>query len=107
VRPAQIIALVREAGGVPVLAHPIYLKNDALIDEFAAQGLAGLEAYHSSHSPEEIVRYERIADRLRLLRTGGSDYHGSEVKEGLPVGAVKAPYALADGLKRWKAEHSS
>lgn len=104
--PSHIIRVIREAGGVPVLAHPIYLKRDPLIDQFVREGLVGLEVYHSGHTPEVIQRYEQIADRLKLLKTGGSDYHGDS-KEGLPVGAVKVPYALVERLKQWKAEQRS
>ena len=102
--PSLIIRIIREAGGVPVLAHPVYLKRDDLIEQFVKDGLAGLEAYHSGHEPDIVRRYERLADRLQLLKTGGSDYHGNS-KEGLPVGAVKVPGALVDALKRWKQEH--
>jgi hypothetical protein len=102
VDPAAIIRLIRDAGGVPVLAHPMYLRNDALIEQFARDGLAGIEALHSSHPPELVLRYERLAAQLKLLVTGGSDFHG-QAKEGLPVGAVKVPYALVDALKSWRA----
>ena len=102
IAPSHIISVILGAGGVPVLAHPIYLKNDALIDEFAAQGLAGIEAYHSGHTPEAVRRYEAIADRLKLVKTGGSDYHGDS-KEGAPIGAVKVPGELIDELKARKA----
>ncbi|MDP3722044.1 MAG: PHP domain-containing protein [Candidatus Omnitrophota bacterium] len=104
--PSRIIRVIREAGGVPVLAHPIYLKRDPLIDQLVQEGLVGLEVYHSGHTPEVVQRYEQIAERLQLLKTGGSDYHGDS-KEGLPVGAVKVPYALVERLKRWKAEQRS
>ena len=104
--PAHVIRVIREAGGIPVLAHPIYLGRDALIEQFVAQGLAGLEVYHSGHPPEAVRRYEEMADQLKLLKTGGSDYHG-DAKEGLPIGAVTVPYALVGALKRWKADHGS
>ena len=100
--PAQVIRVIREAGGVPVLAHPVYLERDPLIADFAKEGLAGLEAYHSGHTPEMVRHYERLAEALKLLKTGGSDYHGN-AKEGLPVGAVKVPYALVEALKQWQA----
>ena len=100
--PSQVIRLLREAGGVPVLAHPVYLKRDDLIEQFARDGLAGLEVYHSGHTPDVVRRYDQLADRLQLLKTGGSDYHGDS-KEGLPVGAVKVPYALVESLRKWKA----
>ncbi len=100
--PSQIIRVIREAGGVPVLAHPVYLEQDELIAAFVQDGLAGLEVYHSSHTPDLVRRYEQIAEQLKLLKTGGSDYHG-ETKEGLPVGASRVPYALVEALKTWKA----
>lgn len=104
--PSQVIDVIRAAGGVPVLAHPVYLKRDALIEELIADGLAGLEVYHSGHTPEIVRHYEQIANRLKLLKTGGSDSHGDS-KEGLPVGTVKVPYALVEALKQWKTTHAS
>ena len=101
---AAVIQAIRQAQGIPVLAHPVYLKSDDWIDLFASQGLVGVEVYHSSHTPEVIQRYERIADRLGLLKTGGTDFHGS-AKEGVPIGAVAVPYALVDALKAWKRAH--
>ena len=100
--PARIIRLIRGAGGIPALAHPVYLKRDELIDRFAREGLVGLEVYHSGHTPDRVRHYEQIADRLKLLKTGGSDAHGDS-KEGLPVGSVKIPCALVEALKQWKA----
>ena len=102
--PERIIRVIREAGGVPVLAHPIYLKRDAFIEEFVRMGLAGVEVYHSSHTPEQVKRYEQITDHLKLLRTGGSDYHGQS-KEGVPIGVVKLPYQHVEALKQWKLAH--
>ncbi len=104
VPPERIIRLIRAAGGVPVLAHPIYLKRDDLIETFMQQGLAGLEVYHSGHPPEMIKHYDKLADRLGLLKTGGSDYHGTS-KEGSPIGAVKVPCALVDALRQWTEAH--
>ncbi len=100
--PGEVIRVIREAGGVPVLAHPIYLEHDLLIDALVPQGLAGLEVYHAKHSPQQIRHYEQIADRLHLLRTGGSDYHGTP-KEGVPIGIVKIPYRFVEALRAWKA----
>jgi predicted metal-dependent phosphoesterase TrpH len=100
--PSVVIRLILDAGGVPVLAHPVYLKRDPLIETFAREGLAGLEVYHSGHTPEQVRHYEGIAGRLKLLKTGGSDYHGDS-KEGLPVGAVTIPYELVESLRQWTA----
>ena len=102
-RPARVISVIRDAGGVPVLAHPIYLKRDDLIERFVHEGLAGLEVYHSSHTPEQILHYEQMADRLKLLKTGGSDFHGESSKEGVAVGMTRTPYTQVEALKQWHA----
>ena len=102
--PSEVIRIIRDAGGIPVLAHPIYMERDALIDQYVREGLVGLEVYHSGHTPEVIQRYHAIAGRLKLLETGGSDFHGTP-KEGLPIGAVKIPCALVEALKQWKQMH--
>jgi len=104
--PAAAIRAIRQAGGIPVLAHPIYLKDDSLIEQLARDGLVGLEVYHSGHAPDAVQRYEQIAERLGLLKTGGSDYHGAS-KEGMPIGSTAVPYDLVDALKQWKHDHQS
>jgi len=102
--PKGAIRAIREAGGIPVLAHPVYLKDDRLIEQLTRDGLVGLEVYHSGHTPEVVQRYEKLANRLGLLKTGGTDYHGS-AKEGAPIGSVTVPYCLVEALKRWKQTH--
>lgn len=102
--PKRAIEAIRGAGGIPVLAHPVYLEDDTLIDQFVKDGLVGIEVYHGGHTPEVVARYEQLADRLSLLKTGGSDYHGA-AKEGTPIGSTTIPTELVDALKQWKAEH--
>jgi hypothetical protein len=83
---AAAIGMVRQCGGVPVLAHPVQLRteNDAQLDrvikDLADAGLGGLEVIHSDHSPALIEKYSALAERLGLLKTGGSDFHGKTVK---------------------------
>jgi predicted metal-dependent phosphoesterase TrpH len=101
--PAEVIRVIREASGVPVLAHPVYLECDALIETFVRDGLAGLEVYHSRHTPELVRRYEELAERLQLVKTGGSDYHGEATDEGARLGSVRLPYALVEALREWQA----
>lgn len=79
--PVRACELVRGAGGVPVLAHPFTRTRgstvtETLIEQMYAAGLVGLEVFHRDHGPWEIERALRIADRLGLLVTGASDYHG-------------------------------
>jgi predicted metal-dependent phosphoesterase TrpH len=84
------IALVRDAGGVPVFAHGLASKRgrvvgDAAIEAMVDAGLLGLEVDHPDHSPEERAHLRTLAGRLGLLMTGSSDYHGSN--KTTPIGA--------------------
>src|SRR5258706_5872832 len=74
--------LVRDAGGVPVFAHPRATKRgtvvpDELIIEMASRGLFGLEADHEDHTPAQRAEVRALAARLGLVVTGSSDFHGS------------------------------
>jgi 3',5'-nucleoside bisphosphate phosphatase len=76
------LKLVRGASGVPVFAHPKATKRgrvvpNELIEEMAAAGLFGLEADHEDHSPEQRAEVRVLAERLGLVVTGSSDFHGS------------------------------
>lgn len=101
--PQQAIELIREAGGIPVLAHPYLMNNDELIPKFAALGLMGLEAYYPEHSQGMVNHYRAIASKYNLLVTGGSDYHG-DAKPNVKLGCLKVGYELVERLKAAKAE---
>jgi predicted metal-dependent phosphoesterase TrpH len=78
----RAVQLVREAGGVPVFAHPAASKRgrtvgDDAIEAMARAGLAGLEVDHRDNPPEARERLRGIAADLGLLVTGASDYHGT------------------------------
>jgi 3',5'-nucleoside bisphosphate phosphatase len=85
--PAEAMRLIRSAGGLPVLAHPVQLRttNDGQLErvvrDLADLGLAGLEVIHSDHSPQDVEKFTRLADRMGLLKTGGSDFHGTNKKD--------------------------
>ena len=77
----RAVRLVREAGGVPVFAHPAATKRgttvgDDAIHAMAGAGLAGLEVDHRDNPPEARDRLRGLAAELGLLVTGASDYHG-------------------------------
>ena len=84
------VALIRQAGGVAVLAHPysLHVGKDAmasLLIELAAAGLAGVECYYSEHSADLTKEYLVMARQANLVPTGGSDFHG-EVSPGIHLG---------------------
>jgi 3',5'-nucleoside bisphosphate phosphatase len=78
----RAVRLVRAAGGVPVMAHPLAARrgrvvSDDVIAGLAAAGLAGLEVDHRDHEPAEREHLRALAADLGLLTTGASDYHGT------------------------------
>ena len=91
--PHDAIALIHGAGGVAVMAHPglVPLDEAALADRLESlareDGLDGLEAYYSQHSPADTDRFLALAAHLGLLVTGGSDFHGI-AKPHVPLGVV-------------------
>lgn len=98
ISPSEVVRIVRDAGGIPVLAHPGVTGIDDLVPALVADGLAGLEAYHAEHSPERRARYAAWAADLGLLVTGGSDFHGATAP-GAGIGTVEIPDSvLADLL---------
>jgi hypothetical protein len=90
VRLEEASKVVREAGGVTVLAHPGTLNRDHLIPGWARRGLDGIEVWHSKHDASDIARYQSYAKLHGLLMTGGSDYHG-ERTPSVTVGSVPVP----------------
>jgi len=79
--PVAAVQVVRAAGGVPVIAHPWSgtrgrVVSDALVEEMASVGLAGLEVHHRDHTPDAVRHLAALARALGLLATGSSDYHG-------------------------------
>ena len=104
---ARGIALVRAAGGVPVLAHPRspgYEIGDEVVAGLAAAGLAGLEVFHPDHDHSERTRLTQLANSLDLVMTGGSDDHGAFNDSGLgsettPPEQYERLLALATGAR--------
>jgi predicted metal-dependent phosphoesterase TrpH len=108
--PEECIALIHEANGVAVLAHPNTLrlpddKLNGLFERLVKTGLDGIEVYYSTHTPEETARYERLADTWNLAKSGGSDFHGNhkpQIDLGVGKGTLRIPYSLLETLRRRK-----
>jgi len=78
----EALKMIQSAGGVPVLAHPLLWTQDeveleARVRELMVFGLKGLEIYYSGYRLEQIVFLLRLAKRLGLAVSAGSDYHGN------------------------------
>ena len=90
----ECLNLIKNSGGIPVLAHPKTLElNDKelliLIRDMMQLGLQGIEVYHSSHSMSDMDKYLKIANAYNLLISGGSDYHGKNTKPDVEIGIGK------------------
>nr|WP_320050157.1 PHP domain-containing protein [uncultured Desulfuromonas sp.] len=90
----QAMALIRDAGGVAVLAHPPYISRDysvmaALLDELSAMGMQGVEVYNNGANCDEIEWYLTQVRLRGLFATGGSDFHGIE-DGGAELGKIRA-----------------
>jgi predicted metal-dependent phosphoesterase TrpH len=96
--PAEAIALIHDADGVSVLAHPGSQMPDSVIERLHASGLRGLEVWHPQHGGATVRRYQALAQRLGLLETGGSDFHGEH--RSLDLGELPVPVSVLDPLKR-------
>jgi predicted metal-dependent phosphoesterase TrpH len=100
----EAVQAILASGGVPVFAHPGAdgrgrVVPDSDVEELAEAGLAGLEVHHRDHTPEQRARLTALADRLGLLVTGSSDYHGTG-KDNVLGENTTAPEVLAEIERR-------
>ncbi len=111
--PDQALAMIREAKGIPILAHPFTLNLGSafalknLLTELKGLGLAGLEVFYSEHTLEQEALYLKLARELDLLVSGGSDFHGQNKPE-ITLGSMpcqsKLTYNLVEALKAWRGQ---
>lgn len=103
--PVDAVGLILRAGGVCVLAHPGMWGDQSsvpeeLIERMAAAGMRGLEVDHADHTPEQRAHYRRLAERLGLVPTGGSDCHGERYDPIRLGSATCDPDAYAELRRR-------
>jgi predicted metal-dependent phosphoesterase TrpH len=96
--PGEAIKLIHEADGVSVLAHPGSQMPDGVIERLRGSGLRGIEVWHPQHGAATVRRYQALAQRLGLLTTGGSDFHGEH--RSVDLGELPVPISVLDPLKQ-------
>lgn len=106
--PEEAITLVRRSGGLPVLAHPyLYSRNGEQkkgldlkhwLPRLCKAGLAGIEVYYPNYPRRVSCKLLELAMQYGLTISGGSDFHGGALANGL--GSVDVPWAAWEGLER-------
>ena len=101
------VEVIREAGGVPVLAHPFQYRLEEstlrqLIEHCMDHGLLGLECRYSLYDEEQSQYLLKLAREYGLIPTGGSDYHGGNKPHlalGSGTGQLAVPAAWLEPLR--------
>lgn len=106
------IAMIRDAGGMAVLAHPASLDPTlrsipALLNDICRVGLEGVEVYYPTHSRTAVKALLRMADQMGLFITGGSDFHGI-VRSGHSTNEwlhkTHIPYDIVTAMKKCQGD---
>ena len=88
----EVVKLVQKAGGIAVMAHPFTYNSIDVLHELIGQNLLdGIEVWQSKTTPEQERFLEELADAHGLIKTGGSDFHGSNASKVSPVGKGRTP----------------
>lgn len=104
------VRMIADNGGLPVLAHPVLLQLsdpdlDKLVEGMVKSGLQGLEVYYPEHPAHLVKKYEKLAEKYKLARTGGSDFHGApmpDIKLGRGFGNLNIPETILEALESRK-----
>ena len=100
VTPVEAVELIKSVGGVPVLAHPQYMKNlDQVLPKMVEAGLVGMEVYYGHNTDEDVAYYGNLAAQHNLVPTGGSDWHGRADGGQVFLGSRYVPPEVVDRLK--------
>lgn len=103
---AEALSLLRDAGGLAVLAHPLQVdptlaRLPDLLHQLLPLGLDGLEGYYPTHSAKVRRKLRALAEKYRLVLTGGSDFHG-DIRPGTSLAGgknVQVPDELLQTMK--------
>lgn len=102
VTPEHVISLIRQAGGIAILAHPYSYKLsktelEHMLDDLIPAGLSGMECYYSTYDDGQMQELRNIAHAKKLLISGGSDFHGT-VKPDISIGTGHGNLRIPDQL---------
>ena len=104
---AEAVRVIRGAGGIVALAHPVQLgcqtlaELDRLVGGLVDLGVEAIEVHHPDHRPGDVRAYMELAKRYGLVMVGGSDFHGPVGRSRHRVGfsSNRIPYEWLTDLK--------
>ncbi|MBN2730846.1 MAG: PHP domain-containing protein [Balneolaceae bacterium] len=96
---AEVIEIVKQAGGVTILAHPGRMYSERELLKFVEAGIDGLEMIHPSHNYDIQKEMEAFAGKRNLLTTGGSDFHGNKKSYYRHFGVLTVSIQCVDKIK--------
>lgn len=110
VTPERSLPLITEAGGIPILAHPMlykfgYCEVEELVQYLIPIGLKGIEAYHSSNNVSQSDKLRSLALKYNLVISGGSDFHGTnkpDIELGTGRGNLRVTEHILNDIKKIK-----
>jgi 3',5'-nucleoside bisphosphate phosphatase len=105
--PEEAIGLIREAGGVPVMAHPSKTNRDDLLENLVEWGLMGIETYCHGQTNATQQRYKAFALKHNLVCTGGADFHVKRYDGRNSPGSLRIPYSVLTSMKEVKGSQAA
>lgn len=99
--PQEAISLLREAGGISILAHPGNISDKKVFENLMKVKFDGIEVWHPDHSSSQISELLSIAETKKMLTTGGSDNHGDRPTKA-PIGGISVDDKIVDSLIQYK-----
>lgn len=104
ITPEDAVAFIKKAGGIPVMAHPGLARSDDLIEKLVKYGLMGLEVFHPDHEKTSEEKFMAIAQKYKLIVTGGSDFHGYKDGNHFSLGSRTVPVEILKRFREIKME---
>jgi len=96
----EAIEIIIKAGGIPVLAHPKFVKKREWLEIIKKYGIQGIEAISTYHNKEDVIFFIEFAKKNNLLITAGSDFHGPTSKPNVKIGGIEGnDYIYFEKLK--------
>jgi 3',5'-nucleoside bisphosphate phosphatase len=94
------LALIHEAGGLAILAHPgVGATLPKIVARLLEMPFDGIEVFHTKHTPVQSKGFMQLAHERGLLVSGGSDCHGTATKREPEMGRVRLPIEYVERIQ--------